>query len=105
MEEQRGFVGSLVDLSFSAFVTTRLVPILYIIAVVLAGIIAVVVLLSGFMRGIVTGLISLIIAPLAFLLYVILARIWLELVIVLFRVAENTGELVAMARREIGGPA
>ena len=105
MEEKRGFVASLVDLSFSEFVTTRLVPILYIIAVALAGILAVVVLLSGFMRGIVTGLISLVIAPLAFFLYVILARIWLELVIVLFRVAENTGELVAMARREIGGPA
>ncbi|MCC5843569.1 MAG: DUF4282 domain-containing protein [Verrucomicrobia bacterium] len=40
------------------------------------------------------GIMFLILSPLLFLLYVLGARIWCEMIIVLFRIAENTSRLV-----------
>ncbi len=42
-------------------------------------------------RGVGPGLLALIFAPLAFLVYVIIARVVLEGMVVAFRTAENTG--------------
>lgn len=89
-----GFLGSLFDLSFTEFVTTRVIKILFIISILGAALEALVVLIGFFSRGFFMGILGLIVAPLVFLLAVLLARISLEVIIVLFRIAENTGRLV-----------
>ena len=91
----KGFFGSLFDLSFTEFVTTRIIKLLFIVGIVAAGIGALAILggaiaAGGFLR-IVLGLV---LTPVAFVLYVLLVRVWLELIIVMFRIAENTGRLV-----------
>ena len=95
MDERRGFLASLFDMSFSEFVTTRIIVVLYWIAIILAAIAALIVIVGGFAQSFWMGLLSLVVVgPLVFFLYVLVSRVWLELIIVFFRIAENTARLV-----------
>ena len=87
------FLAALFDFSFSEFVTTKIIKILYGILIVLAGIAALVAIIAGFIDSAGRGVLMLVLSPLMFLLYVIMARVWLELVIVIFRIAEHVGEI------------
>ena len=95
-----GFLRALFDFSFSQFVTTRLVRLLYAIGVVLAVLFAVGAIIRGFSEGAGAGIAALIVAPLIFLLVVIIARVWLELVIVVFRIAEYLREMAGERRAQ-----
>ena len=83
-----GFFRALFDFSFTEFVTTRLIRLLYAIGVLVAAVIAIAAILRGLNAGAGAAIIALIFAPLIFLLVVILARVWLEIIIVVFRIAE-----------------
>ncbi|MCB1069169.1 MAG: DUF4282 domain-containing protein [Verrucomicrobia bacterium] len=95
---QKGLLGALFDLSFSEFVTTRVIKVLFIIGIVFAGFGALTLLVSGFSSGFGKGLLMLILSPLVFLLYVLGARIWCEIIIVVFRIAENTARIANTPR-------
>lgn len=113
---RRGFFGSLFDLTFTSFVTGRVVSFLYVVSLVLAvlnvlfttGYLSV--LLGAYLSGstdspavgvIVGALLFLIAAPILLLLSVVYVRVLLEIVVVLFRISENTAETVRLlARRE-----
>ena len=122
---QKGFFASLFDLSFTSFVTTRLIKVLYVLSLVLLaiGYIAVAVLLftSGSEEitltddgsfqtesdgNAVLGLLWLfVIGPLALFFYTLVYRVWFELVIVLFRIFENTRDQLAVTRAALNaGP-
>ncbi len=90
---EKGFLGSLFDLSFTEFITTGVIRILFILAIIFAAIEAVLMIAWGFGAGALSGIVLLVISPVVFLVFVILARVWLELIIVIFRIAENTGRL------------
>ena len=94
MTENKGFFGSLFDLSFSELVTTKIVKMLYIITMGLSGLTALGMVIGGFSDSAGTGFGMLILAPIVFLLQILFARIWLELVIIVFKIAENTSYLV-----------
>jgi hypothetical protein len=95
---------ALFDLSFSRFLSLELVGLVY-IAAIMAAIVAVIAsIFIAFSNGIWVGVGSILIAPILFLLYVISWRIWLELLIVLFRIAEYGREIAEntsiLGRRE-----
>lgn len=94
MNETKGFFGSLFDLSFSQMITTKLVKIFFIISIVSSGVIAIAMIVGGFIASAGSGFLMLILAPIVFLLQVLFSRIWLELVIVAFKIADNTSYLV-----------
>lgn len=94
----KGFFGALFDLSFSEFITTRLIKILYVLLLVVIGIAYLVAIIGGFADSFLQGLLVIIIGAFVAVIYVIMARVWMELIIVLFRIAENTTELVKMKR-------
>ena len=95
MNEKKGFFGSLFDLSFSEFVTTKIIKFLFVLAIIGSAIGALIVVIIGFASGSVTaGILLLLLSPVVFIVYVLLSRIWLELIIVIFRIAENTTQLV-----------
>jgi hypothetical protein len=48
---------------------------------------------SGFRDGIMQGLFTLVTGPIAFLLYVLTARVAMELVLAIFRIAEHIEKL------------
>lgn len=92
--EQKSFFEVLFDLSFTEFVTTRLIKVVFVLGILFSA-------LAGLQRivwafrfsGFGSGLLSLVVTPLLFLVAVLLIRIWCEMIIAIFRIAENTGRL------------
>ena len=90
MQDGKSFLAALFDFSFSEFITIKLIKILYVVGMIMAGIGALFMIGGGFRASFFAGLLALIISPIVFLLYVLVIRIWLELIIVLFKIADNT---------------
>ena len=101
---EKGFLGNLFDLSFTEFITTRVIKVLFILAIIFSAIAAIAIIISGFVGGALQGIVLLVILPILFLVCVILARVWLELVIVIFRIAENTGRLAEQGQGAAAPP-
>lgn len=67
---------------------------MFALAIIGSGVGALFILFLGFAsRSFFGVLFALVLAPIAFLIYTILARVWLEIVIVLFRISENTQKI------------
>lgn len=92
--QNKSIINMLFDLSFTDFVTTRVIKLLFIIGIVFAAVGTLFLIIGGFGNSTGTGVACLVLSPLVFLVYVLLARIWCEMIIVVFRIAENTGRLV-----------
>ena len=99
MEQPENFFRTLFDFSFSEFVTIKIIKILYGIGIFLAAIAALGFMVSGFAESFGRGILFLIISPIVFIIYTILVRVWLEVVIVLFKISENVGN-IAKAKTE-----
>ncbi len=93
-ETAQSFLKELFDFSFSRFITLRFIKLLFIVGLVAIGVVSIFFALSGFTRGFGQGLLTLLLSPVLFLAYTIFFRIWLELVVVIFRIADNTRHLV-----------
>ena len=103
--QEKSFFSSLFDLSFSTFITTKIVKVLYVLAIVVCGIAAISYVAWAFTDSVGLGLFALFIAaPLFFLIYVIYTRVVLEVFMAIFRIAETNTELVALARQANAGP-
>ncbi|MBI1956226.1 MAG: DUF4282 domain-containing protein [Acidobacteria bacterium] len=100
-EDARGLLGALFDFSFTSFITTKLVPVLYGIGIAISGLIALFFVVAGLRQGAAAGVAALILGALLFLLSVMYARVVLEVLIVIFRIAEHTAEI---ASRKQGQP-
>lgn len=97
--ENKGIIACIFDFSFSEFVTTRIIKILFLLSIILAAFTALFIIIGGFSSGSAKGFLgALITAPVVFILSVLFSRIWLELVIVAFRIAENTSRLVELGK-------
>ena len=103
---EKGFLVSLFDLSFTEFVTTRLIKVLFVLAIIGSAIGGITLVATGLLSDSgAAGALSLLLGPLAFFVLLLLARLWLEVIIVLFRIAENTGRLVQYAETGVGATA
>lgn len=124
-DRAKGFVASVLDVSFTEFVTTRLVKVLYVLTLIGIAILYVIIAVSIFSSGssvssfdrstgqIVTlesggntglGLLWLfVLGPLAAFLYTLLYRVFFELVIVIFRIFEFNREQTELLRRMVPG--
>jgi len=99
-QQAAGFLSSLFDLSFTNFITTKLIKVLFVISIILAACFSIFLVMSGFARGTAEGLLTLlIIAPLLFFFYVIYARVGMEVLIVIFRCSEHLEEIARQGRR------
>ena len=102
--EEKGFFPALFDFSFSSMVTVKIVKLLYILALAFSAIYALVFVLVGFADSAALGLVFLILSPGIFLIFAILSRVYLELIIVLFKIADNTS-VMASASTTAASPA
>lgn len=97
---ERGFFGSLFDFSFTSFVTTKVLKVLYGLlilgafgAVIVADIDAIDRLGRSYVYNREQHYITLVASPFALLLLIIYARMICEMIVVAFRIAENLGEI------------
>ncbi len=105
---ERGLIATLFDRSFDVFLTTKLVRFTYVLLLVGAGVAAAGVGIAGFAQGVLSGIVGLfILAPLIFLVVAVFARIYCELVLVLFRIQAHTAATAELLRNgaEAPGPA
>ena len=111
--EHKGFFAALFDLSFSELVTTKIIKVLYVLGLIGAGIYSLILLVmmvmsslglsqSNAAMGILLLLLSLVVTPLIFLVFVIAVRVYMEMIIIMFRIADNTAEIVQMKRAKSG---
>jgi hypothetical protein len=96
---QQGFFSALMDTRFDNLITPSLIRLLYIVAIVLIGLGMLVAIIAGFAENAGTGVVLLILAPIGALIYVIVTRLWLELIIVAFKIREAAEEVAVNTRR------
>jgi Domain of unknown function (DUF4282) len=99
---EKGFLSSLFDVSFSSLITTRVIKVLYILSMIVIGIATLFFVVAGFAQSGGSGIVALIVAPLVALLYLIYARVLLEVVICLFRIMETNAEMASLQRAAAG---
>ena len=93
--QSKSFFSVLFDLSFTDFITTRVVKLLFILLIIASAIGALSLVIQGSQDGFAAGLASALGASVLFMFSVILSRIYLEFVIAVFRIAENTAIMAA----------
>ena len=90
------FISSLFDFSFTDLITPKIISFLYIIGVIFAVIGAFGLIVVGFTQGIGAGILALLFSPIYFGLMVIFIRVYMEIIIILFKINEGI--------RRLGGP-
>lgn len=100
MGQNKGFYQALFDFSFTTFITSRVINFLYGLSIVGVGLCSLLLIGSAFSVSVGLGVFMLIIgAPLVFLLGVIYVRVFLELIVVIFRIAEHLAEIRGQGQR------
>ncbi len=93
-EEHKCMLGHVFDCSFQHFITPRVIRIVYILAIIGLAIISIAMVVKGFEFSETRGVLTLVIvAPLYFIITVIITRIWLELILIIFRIGEDVAKL------------
>ena len=93
-----GFFAALFDFSFASFVTLRILKVIYVLLLAVSSIAALGLIVTGFGAGM--GILALILAPLLWLVGAVFARVYVELIAVLFRIGENTTVMARATRDE-----
>jgi len=100
MEQERGFFGQLFDFSFTEFITTKIIRVLYGLIIFFSAVIAIVAIVGSFSESAVVGAVVLVVSPLWLLLSVVVGRVILEIVVVMFRIAEHVGDIAKQQLEE-----
>ena len=87
--QAQGLIATLFDFSFSSFVTTKFIKFIYGLAIFIAAAGVLSFIAFGFSAGFIKGLFCVIVSPVVAFVYLFLARMWTEVIIVLFRIAEH----------------
>jgi len=86
--QEKGIIALLFDFGFTDFITKKLIRFLYMAAVLFAGFGSLIVVIKGFSEGAMAGVGALVLAPVLFVFWVVMTRISLELMMVVFRIAD-----------------
>ena len=95
-DNDKGFFGSLFDFSFDNFIATKLVKFLYVLTLILLSVAAIIYLIAGLValgNGSGYGLLLIVLAPVVWLFGLVVARLYLELVIVMFKISEDIKDI------------
>lgn len=87
--------SAMCDLNFNRFITLSVIKVLYVLGLILIGLGWLMMVATTFSQGGATaGIFGLIFFTVGALLYAIFLRVGLELIVVIFRIGENTSKLV-----------
>ena len=95
--ESQSFFSGLFDFSFKEYVTPKIIRVIFVILIVFAAIGALALLIGSARGGGLGIVLGIIFAVVGFFLYVILFRIYLEVVSALFRINDNIATLVHLS--------
>jgi len=93
------FLRPLFDFSFHRSVTVKMIKFLYVLSILCAGLMALFFVLAGFETSLRLGLFALLMGAVVFLLTAVFSRVFLEMILAIFRMADQTaGREVAVKR-------
>jgi hypothetical protein len=104
MNQRKNLIGLLFDFSFNSFITPRIIRLLYIMWMVLTSLACISIVSTPFMiSGMLGGtpsidLRSLIIAPILWIVYVVVGRVVLEVITAVMKTHEDTAQLLELMR-------
>ena len=81
----RGLLRQLFDFEMTEIVTTRMLPLIYRVAVVAVGALVVLGIVTAFIQSPLAGAVWLLFGPVVFLILVVVVRVFLEFVMAVFR--------------------
>jgi hypothetical protein len=96
---QKGFVGAMFDFSFNNYIAPKIIKILYGVWILFSVLVLIGGVGAGFMQMASTygsaavGFVQILLAPFAAVLMLIIGRIYMEILIVLFKIVENLNEI------------
>jgi Domain of unknown function (DUF4282) len=100
MTQRKSFFEALFDFSFSSFIATKVIGILYIISIVLTSFVSLILLIGSFQNGIGGIFAGLIGIPLLWIFNVIASRLGLESLVASIKTSENTAQIAEMMQRQ-----
>jgi Domain of unknown function (DUF4282) len=87
---ERNFFAALFDFTFTSFITTKIIKVLYVLVMIMIGLSALLFTFDAFKLNATFGLLTLVIGdPLFIIVVLALWRLYLEFYIVVFRIAED----------------
>ncbi|QIF04434.1 DUF4282 domain-containing protein [Roseimicrobium sp. ORNL1] len=96
-EEKKDMLDALLDLSFRTAITPKIARWLYIMGLVVSGLLAAKWVLAAFSvgqgGGLFAGVMSLFFAPVLFVIYALITRVFLEVVLAIFFIADTLKEI------------
>jgi len=97
-------LDALFDLSFQKFVTVGVIKIVYLLGMALIALGWLAIIIAGFAgAGFLGGIGAILIGAVVALLYLLILRMWLELIVSIFRIAQNTSVLASRVDQSTGG--
>jgi len=88
--EAKGLFASLFDFNFTSLITTKIIRFVYALFVILLTLGAIGFFIAGLATGKAAGIFfALIMVPIFYLVYLIMTRIWMEFLIIVFRIGED----------------
>lgn len=98
---QKGFFASLFDFSFTELITTKIIKVLYGLGILGAILVAGSLMIPAIKHSDSAGekILAVILFPLLALLYIIIFRVFYEIIIVIFRIAEYSKDIRDIARQ------
>lgn len=100
LEPRGGFFEALMDTRFDHLITPKLIRFLYVVSMIVLALGALVVVVSAFTHSAGSGIIALILAPLGALVYLIVVRLWLELIVVTFKIRDAAEQVADNTSRQ-----
>jgi hypothetical protein len=103
--QAKGFFASLFDYSFSSFITSKIIKVLYVLTTIVVGLWTLLIVLVAFKLSSTLGILALLIGgPIFFVITMIYVRVVLELLMVIFRIHEDVQEINQRAGGAKGTP-
>ncbi len=101
--EAKGLVAGLFDFSFSTFITLKFLRVIYGLLMALIVLFGLLFFAQTASQGGTAFLFALVVVPVVMFVYLVFARIYMELIALFFRIGENTSILVAQAGGQAAG--
>ncbi len=99
MPNEKGLFQGLFDFSFRELLTPRIIKLLYVIVLLAGGIAVVAAVINGLQQSPAQGLLALVFGLISLFVWVLYSRVLLEVVVVFFRIAENTDRMAGSGDR------
>jgi hypothetical protein len=82
-------IGALFDLSFTRFITPSVIKVIYLLGMLMLALLWIVGIVISLTQGFVAFLGMLVVGTILLFIYLLMMRVWLELIAVIFRIGDN----------------